>query len=200
MGLVGEPGLSGALRAAIDPSQDSFGARNLAAHGTDRYTTLTYAEEGTNVAIMREVKNDALTELMVGNPFTRLKLRLYFHASISGNSQMEKTRSFRALAQQNFLRILVRFAPEQTTKVEAIATVRRFAQPRHCIGSSLHTEAFISLRHPEDQRAIAPPFVLKRENCAFYRISQPHFTLIRRQQIKTTLKARNHQRFAFVAG
>ncbi|VEF59325.1 hypothetical protein PALA44_03593 [Pseudomonas aeruginosa] len=67
-------------------------------YGTDRHTTLTHAEEGTNVTIMREVKNYALTEFMVGDPFARLKLCFYFHTSISGNSQMEKTRSFRALA------------------------------------------------------------------------------------------------------
>ncbi|KYO94219.1 hypothetical protein LT19_00082 [Pseudomonas aeruginosa] len=98
MCLVGEPGLSGSLRAAFDRPQDAFSARDLAVYGTDRHSTLTHAEEGTNVSIMREVKNYALTEFMVGDPFARLKLRFYFHTSISGNSQMEKTRSFRALA------------------------------------------------------------------------------------------------------
>lgn len=114
MGLVGQPRLARTLSAAIDGTQDAFGARDLAAHGANRHTALTHTKKGTQVAIVGRVKNDTLTKFVVGDPFSGLKLSLYFHAPTSGNSQMEEARRFRALAQQDFLRVLVGFAPQQT--------------------------------------------------------------------------------------
>jgi hypothetical protein len=87
----------------------------------NRHTALADAEERAQVAVARRVKNDALAEFVMGDPFAGLELSLYFHAPTSGDPQMEQASRLAAFAEQDLLRILVGLAPQNAAEREQLS-------------------------------------------------------------------------------
>lgn len=125
MGFVGKPGPARALRAAINATQNALGARNFPAHGNGGYTALPYTEERAQIPIACAVKYNTLTVLMVIDAFAWLELNLCFHVLASRNPQMKQASGLAAVAEQDFLRILVCLAPEDAPEVDLILSMWR---------------------------------------------------------------------------
>ena len=141
MRLVGEPRLACAVGVAVDRTQDALGAGELAANRANRHTALTHAEKRTQVAVARRVKNYALAEFVMGDPFAGLELSLYFHARTSGDPQMEQASRLAAFAEEDLLRIFVGFPPNNPAEGHQAVIIWCGAAPLHRISGGVKLEA-----------------------------------------------------------
>jgi len=129
MCLVRQPRLACALSTAGHRPQYSLGSGKLAADRAYRNATLANAEKGTQVACARRIKDYALAEFVMGDPFAGLELSFRSHAPTSGDPQVEQTSSLAAFTEQDLLRILVCLTPQNTTEREQVVAVRGRAAP-----------------------------------------------------------------------
>src|SRR5690606_9305913 len=139
-------------------------------------------EKRPQIAITREIENNTLTKLVMGNALPGLKCQLSRHAPPSGDPQMEQTCWPRTLAQQDFLRILVGLPPQDASQVDLMA-MRRLAHPAYLVGGRVHLDTVVATGQPEHQRTITSPLILKGENGGLDHIAQPHFGILRCQQV-----------------
>jgi hypothetical protein len=110
---------------------------SLAANRANRHTALTDAEKRTQVAVACRIKNYALAEFVMGDPFAGLELSLYFHAPTSGDPQMEQASRLAAFAEQDLLRIFVGLAPQNAAEREQAVAMRCRAAPLNRVGGGM---------------------------------------------------------------
>jgi hypothetical protein len=67
MRLIREPCLATSIGPAVHGAQDALGTRQFTPNGRSRHAPLTHPEEGAQVSVARRIKDDALTQLDMGN-------------------------------------------------------------------------------------------------------------------------------------